>query len=497
MIIEIVIALLAGPLIYFIGIYINHLWNLSKYPNGPFPLPVFGNIHILGTKSYKVLKELSKKYGDVYSISLGMERVVIVNTIEAVNDGLVEKGVDFVGRPQNAYLLKFVTREFSGIGLQDYNKKWISMRKIAHQSLRLFGDGLKKIESYVLEECEDLEKSLKATEGTPIDIHYDLGLSVLNIICNMVFGKRYKKDDEEFLLALNFSNMIMTSFTNGDPVVFLPWLRFLPSTTLKQLQDGIKIRDPFLRKQVLQHMKDLDPKNLKDFTDSLLVLAENEEQCIANGVGKLTIDNIEMIISDLFIAGIDTTSTTLNWACVYLLHWPEYQDKIYQEILNVVGKDNTIKLEDRKNLHFTQATIYETLRLSSIAPLLAHKATKDSSIAGVKIQKGTQVMFNLWACHHDEKHWENPNKFNPYRWLNEDGKFDSSRNMSILPFSAGRRVCIGEVKAKIELFLFLTRLVSKFEILPDPDADLPSITDCLFGLILAPYPFKVVLKSRK
>ena len=175
MIIEILIALSVGPLFYFIGLYIHHLWTLKNYPDGPFPLPIIGNLHLLGEKSFEVLNKLGQKYGEVYSISLGMERVVILNSIEAAKDGFTTKGSDFAGRPTNLYTTNLISRGGLDIVFSDYGKKWKFLRKFAHQSLRMYGDGMEKLENMVLEECESLDKRLKASEGKPIDINYDIG----------------------------------------------------------------------------------------------------------------------------------------------------------------------------------------------------------------------------------------------------------------------------------------------------------------------------------
>ena len=125
-----------------------------------------------------------------------------------------------------------------------------------------------------------------------------------------------KKEDPEFLLAIEFTNLIMSGFKQDDPVSLLPWLRyFIPFPHLKRLKEGVSLRDPFLREQFVCHIKDFDPNNLKDFTDSLLSLTQDERKSKNIGT-ELTIDVLEMIVADLFVAGHETTVTS---SC-YLLH---------------------------------------------------------------------------------------------------------------------------------------------------------------------------------
>ena len=125
-----------------------------------------------------------------------------------------------------------------------------------------------------------------------------------------------------------------------------------------------------------------------------------------------------------------------------------------------------------------------------------HKSTTDSSISGRSIPKDTQILFNLWNLHHDPAEWENPEHFDPYRWLDEEGKYIPGRHRSFLPFSAGRRVCFGESMAKTELFLFFSRLMKDFKIEHNPNEPLPSLQGRM-GSALAPQPYTVRFTTRE
>ena len=170
---------------------------------------------------------------------------------------------------------------------------------------------------------------------------------------------------------------------------------------------------------------------------------------------------------------------------------------IYDEIVEVIGTKRYPVLSDRSSLPLLQATIQETLRLSSIAPMgVPHKTTKDVIIDGNKhIPQNTQVIFNLWSMHRDEREWDNPHDFNPYRWLDEDNKYIPGRHKSFLPFSAGRRVCLGEPLAKTEVFLIFSRLMRNFKIYHNSDEPFPGL-DGITSVILSPYPFTVRLSAR-
>uniref|UniRef100_A0A673CL79 Cytochrome P450 2K1-like n=1 Tax=Sphaeramia orbicularis TaxID=375764 RepID=A0A673CL79_9TELE len=122
---------------------------------------------------------------------------------------------------------------------------------------------------------------------------------------------------------------------------------------------------------------------------------------------------------------------------------------------------------DRKNLPFTDAVIHETQRLANIVPMaLPHKTSEDVTFQGYFIKKGTTVYPLLTSVLYDESEWEKPYSFNPAHFLDKDGKF--VKRDAFMPFSAGRRICLGESLARMELFLFFTSILQHFRFTPPP-----------------------------
>ena len=183
MLIEIILAIVLPPLIYVFVTYISHVINLKDYPPGPFPLPVIGNLYLLSAKPYVDLAKLAKQYGDVFSISFGMQRIVVINTIEAAKEALITKGTAFAGRPTNFYAGDILTRGYKGIVFADYEPVWKMNRKIAHASLKMYGEGLHKLEALAIHESENLHLRLTAADGIPVEFHNEIG-NTFNILCN-------------------------------------------------------------------------------------------------------------------------------------------------------------------------------------------------------------------------------------------------------------------------------------------------------------------------
>lgn len=187
---------------------------------------------------------------------------------------------------------------------------------------------------------------------------------------------------------------------------------------------------------------------------------------------------------------------TLQWALLYMMTFPKVQAKVQDEIDKVAGRDQPLTIEHKQSMPYLTATIYEILRFSSQAVLgVPHCAGVDTQVMGYTIPKGTQVLANLWAVHHDQSSWEDPEEFRPERFLDEEGKL---RNMSefpyFMPFSTGRRMCIGRSIAKTELHLILGGLLQKF-IFEHPVGQEPDLEgETLISLM--PKPYKIVTYKR-
>ena len=286
--------------------------------------------------------------------------------------------------------------------------------------------------------------------------------------------------------------LITQGFDNASAVAFIPWLKHFPNKGISKIKEGVAIRDKFVSKTLQEHQNSFDPNNLRDFTDALINEFSKEMSADNKVQALLTNANMEMILADLYLAGSETTTTTLHWSIAYLATWPEVQHKIAEERNLIIGGRQP-RLEDRGKLPYFEATIHEVLRFSSLVPLgVPHKTTCNTIFGGQNIPQGTQVLFNQWAIHHDEREWKNPELFKPERWLEEDGSLIPVKNRSYMPFGVGRRSCIGEALAKVELFLFLSNFLYRYEVKQTPGA--PPDLDGIFTVTFSPKPFRVVLK---
>lgn len=169
------------------------------------------------------------------------------------------------------------------------------------------------------------------------------------------------------------------------------------------------------------------------------------------------------VMCDLFSAGQETVNHCLNWCLIHLLHNPDVVAKIQDELNNVVGTTRLPTLDDQPSLPYTEATICEVLRRSNVVPLgTPHSTTTDTYVGEYFIPAGTTVLSNLYSCHMNPKYWPDPEKFDPTRFLDAEGRVFKPK--AFMPFGVGRRMCLGEVLARSEIFLFITSILHVFNI---------------------------------
>ncbi|KAG7226175.1 hypothetical protein INR49_014270 [Caranx melampygus] len=186
----------------------------------------------------------------------------------------------------------------------------------------------------------------------------------------------------------------------------------------------------------------------------------------------LTKGHTEGTVSDLIGAGLDTVSTALHWLVLLLAKHPEIQTKLHELIDKVVGPERLPSVEDRSNLAYLDAFIYETMRFTSFVPVtIPHSTTSDVTVDGLNIPKNTVVFINQWSVNHDPLKWKDPHVFDPTRFLDENGSLDKDLTSGVMIFSAGKRRCIGDQIAKVEIFLFFAILLHQcsFEKCPSED----------------------------
>ncbi|XP_069584443.1 cytochrome P450 2K6-like [Ranitomeya imitator] len=463
--------------------------NTANSPPGPRRWPLIGNLHILNLKKPQLTYlELAEKYGPVFTFYMGTKKMVVLAGYETVRDALVSNAEVFGGRGR----LKIFHDMDKGMGiLFSHGETWKAMRRFTISTLRDYGMGRSTIEEKITDECVYLNNMLASFKGNPFDSNMILNAATANIIVSILLGYRMDYNDPQFtrLLCLINENVRIA----GMPMVALynifPFLGFFPGSH-KIIVKNVVEQCEFITKTFVEHLKNLDENDQRSFIDAFLVRQKEEA---GNPLSYFHNGNLTRVVRNLFSAGMETTSTTLRWGLLLMIKYQNIQEKVQEEISRVIGTAQPM-YSHRVQMPFTNAVIHEIQRFSDIVPLnLGHETTKDVTFKGYFIPKGTYIIPLLSSVLRDKTQFEKPDEFFPNHFLDSNGKF--IKKEAFMPFSAGWRACAGETLAKMELFIFFTSLLQKFNFGLPPgvtDVDLTSVV----GLTNAPKPQMMCVTPR-
>ncbi|XP_047408641.1 cytochrome P450 2C9-like [Sciurus carolinensis] len=439
----------------------------GKLPPGPTPLPILGNILQIDAKNIgKSLSNLSKVYGPVFTLYLGMKPSVVLHGYEAVKEALVDHGEEFSGRGS----FPVVDRTNTGLGkgacasgiILSNGNRWKEIRRFSVMTLRSFGMGKRSIEDLVQEEACCLVEELRKTKSLPCDPTLILGCAPCNVISSIIFHNRFDYNDQHFL-------SFMEKLNENLKILSSPWIQvcntipalidYFPGSHKIFLKNIADMKQYYFEK-IKEHQESLDMNNPRDFIDCFLIKME-EEKC--NQETEFTTEALINTVNDLFGAATETVSSTLKYGILLLLKYPNITAKVQEEIDRVIGRHRSPCMQDKSHMPYTEAVVHEIQRYIDLLPTSGPRATTcDVKFRNYFIPKDTTIIISLSSVLHDSKEFPNPETFDPGHFLDKSGKFKKSDHF--MPFSTGKRMCAGESLARMELFLFLTTILQHFHL---------------------------------
>ncbi|XP_070609884.1 cytochrome P450 2J5-like [Erythrolamprus reginae] len=337
---------------------------------------------------------------------------------------------------------------------------WKKQRQIGNASLRLLGEGKKRIENHVKEGAQQLVEIFANSKGQPFDPSLPLINTVSNVICAFSFGHQFALEDKSFQKLVED---LKTTIRGTGRVSHLLYEAFpslmkrLPGPHQKSLVSAERIL-LFGRQEIERHKQYQSLYEPQDFIDYYLLQMEKSK---VDPTSVYNEENLSVCLFELFIGGTETTHESLMWALLLLVNHPDIQEKVRKEIEDVFGASGSISYEDRHKLPYTQAVIHETLRAKFVLfTPVPRQSLRDVTMQGFHIPKGAIILNDLRSLLLDPEQWETPLEFNPNHFLDEDGNFWTRE--AFLPFGGGQRVCLGEKLTRIELFIILTSLLRTF-----------------------------------
>ncbi|CAO3623133.1 unnamed protein product [Cunninghamella echinulata] len=425
---------------------------------------------------------------------MGVQKFVMVSDPHLAHEIFVTKGTSTSDRPYNTYMTDYYSHGSRGIACSNANKAWKKARTaaltfLAPRKVDAFSDMVANEAQASIHRI--LTQSEKYGQFNPMDSFQSTSM---NVILTTSFGKHLSPDDPLFKKIVNaVTESLRLAGTANDISGFLPVLSFLDVIFRKK-----RNMEHFVNKVHNPIMLDLMKEALESENDSFY------KQFYALK-DEYDLDEKDLLVSmsDLIAAGVDTTSVTLTWLTIILSNNPKVQTKLQQEIDDFIQKNGRLpNFNERDQVPYLIAVQREAMRFRPIGPFgVPHVASNDVIVRDYLIEKGTVIVASMAAMHSNPDVYEQPEVFNPDRFLGNTRTFSAAANGSIndrdqYNFGWGRRICPGIYLAEMEMFHNVTRLAAYTTIAPPLDKngnevpiDMTNVADG--GLVTNPKPFEL------
>uniref|UniRef100_A0AAU8HQ35 Flavonoid 3'-hydroxylase n=1 Tax=Silybum marianum TaxID=92921 RepID=A0AAU8HQ35_SILMA len=429
------------------GLLVYALLNLrsprsNRLPPGPTPWPIIGNLPHLGRISHHALAAMATKYGPLMHLRLGVVDVVVAASAPVAEQFLKVHDANFASRPPNSGG-KHIAYDYQDLVFAPYGPKWRRLRKICSVH-RFSNKALDDFRHVRQEEVAILAGGLAGAGGSAVALGQLLNVCITNALARVMLGRRVFSDGDR--KADELKDMVVElmvlggEFNIGDFIPAIDWLD-LQSVTKRMKKLHLRF-DSFLNTILEDHKNGGDViSGDVDLLSTLISLKDDGEG------GKLSDIEIKALLLNLFVAGTDTSSSTVEWAMAELIRHPQLLKQAQEEMDTVVGQDRLVSELDLSRLTFLEAIVKETFRLHPSTPLsLPRIASESCEVNGYYIPKGSTLLVNVWAIARDPKMWTDPLEFRPTRFLPRGEKPNANvkgNDFEIIPFGAGRRICAG------------------------------------------------------
>ncbi|KAD0020781.1 hypothetical protein R6Q59_011576 [Mikania micrantha] len=429
----------------------------------PWRLPLIGHMHhLIGTLPHRGVTDLARKHGALMHLKLGEVSAIVVSSPKWAKEILTTYDIPFANRP-HSLPGEIIAYHYTDIVLAPYGEYWRQLRKICTLEL-LSVKKVKSFQSIREEECWNLVQEIKDWgSGRPINLSEKIFKLVATVLSRSAFGRGIK-DQKEFTELVK---EILRESGGFDPSDIYPSINFLQRFSRKRVKlNGIRhsldnIIGNLVSEQKLQqvnntnHATKLSNKN-ETLLDVLLRIKETNEY-------PLTDDNIKAIVLDMFGAGTDTSSATVEWAISELLRCPRAMEKLQAELRQAFKGKERIKDDDVQNLTYLNLVVRETLRLHPPLPLvIPHECREPVNVAGYDVASNTKLIVNVFAINRDPEYWKDAETFNPERFENSSTTVMGA-DYEYLPFGAGRRMCPGAALGLANVQLPLAHIMHYFK----------------------------------
>ncbi|KAL3870423.1 hypothetical protein ACJMK2_038491 [Sinanodonta woodiana] len=470
---------------------------------GPSNWPVFGCLFQLeSSRLHLSFDRWAQKFGPIIHCKMASTNVYVISCPRLIKKAFADKGYsDILNDRPDTFLAKYIMDDSKGVIFGKYGPTFIRLRKTMYNGLKMYGVGVQQFESMAHKELDKLVQIISDLEGKDFDPKPLLSRSLASLIGILLTGSMVDESDTDLIWKYN-NNFNDTFEMSREVMLYMfPFLRFMPVEMGRTYRRTVKAKKELLDKFFYLHKETYVPGCERGLIDALFNLQSQDKS--DGDTQWLTDSQIKAFIQDIIVAGLLTTRNGLLCILLVLLHHHDSVDRMYEEIVDVVGLERSPSLKDKPSMPYTEALILEVLRYVTHAPLGApHGAMEDVVFEGYIIPKGSKLITNIWTAHHDPAIWVDPWVFRPDRFLDDNGELlppEHTLRQSLLTFGTGKRVCVGENLAKSRIFLYLTALIQKFDLRMPKEGTVPSDDprEFLPGAVLRPQDYMMRLTVRQ
>ncbi|KAK9049962.1 hypothetical protein SSX86_031069 [Deinandra increscens subsp. villosa] len=434
--------------------------NRKNIPPSPRKLPIIGNLHQLGSNPNRSLQILSQKYGQIMLLHLGSIPTLVASSAEAAKEILKTHDLSFCSRP-SLTVPNILLYGSKSVLFAPYGEYWRQLKSLVVLKL-LSNTRVKSYEKVREDETTLMIQMLGESCGTIVDMGVLFSSLTNNIISRIALGR--KVDGPRYN---NLVSAWMEAFSVFDVGSYIPWLSWVDRVigSVGRAKKVAREFDEFLDEIIEEHVNKNEEEAAKsneeeDFVDILLGLQKDDTSGFALGR-----DSLKALVMEAFVAGTETTQTTLVWTMSELIKNPRVMNKLQLEAREIAMGKDMISEEDLERMPYLKAVLKESLRLHTPAPLLVPRITiQDVELMGYDVAGGTHVIINAWAIGRDPALWEESNEFRPERFLNNSINYQGLQ-FEWLPFGGGRRSCPGVQFSVPVIELALANIVYKFDMM--------------------------------
>ncbi|XP_060551921.1 cytochrome P450 1A2-like isoform X1 [Ruditapes philippinarum] len=502
-IIYIILAL--GGLLFFIKRKIPK----GKIIAGPKGLPVLGCIHEIDNETIHFkFSEWAEKFGDIFRVKMFSDNFIVLNTEENIRKAFgSEKYKNHFGdRVEMFWGEHFRCHNQSLAFVSDGSGLFHRIaRKSYMQALHTYGSGLQELENNVMTEMSNLIERIEKRSGKEFECVSMLQRSLSNVMSLVLRGELIPDSDPDsnmFWDHVHANDFFLTSYVNFVMSTF-PFLRFLPGKYGDEFRKGKKANAKIAQKYFYDMKKTYRPGLMRGLVDHFL--EEQEKQMHSDTGLFFTDERIIAQIVETIDAGMTTSWATLSNTMLALLNYPQCQEKIQNELDDVIGRDRLPTYGDRESCKYFQAFEMEVHRYLTVVPLaLPHLCKEHIDFEGYDIEPNSTVFANVWYVHHNKEIWGDPWVFRPERFLSDNGDLvviEHKFRRSLIAFGYGLRQCPGEMFAKTRYFLYISSLLQRWKFEFPPGKEIPcdprKTENFDIKIIMRAHPFYCIAKERK